>query len=146
MSHYHAVVWLDHERARIHHFNAEESQAATIHANGPNSLIPRDDPAHDPGPKTGKKTTEDRRYYEAIVTALEPAQTWLIMGPGLAKKELQRHVEAHEKRFVGRIAAVEAADHPSDGEILGRARSFFRAFDRMTPQTGEAGERVKRAS
>ncbi len=146
MSHYHAVVWLDHERARIHHFNADESEAAAIHAKGPNSLIPRDDPAHDPGPKTGKKTAEDRRYYEAIVKVLEPAQAWMILGPGLAKKELQRHVEEHDKRFAGRIAAVEAADHPSDGEILDRARRFFRAFDRMTPQTGEAGDRVKRAS
>jgi stalled ribosome rescue protein Dom34 len=146
MSHYHAVVWLDHERARIHHFNTDENEARTIEAEGPNSLIQRQDKTHDPGPRTGKKTAEDRRYYEAIVKALEGAQTWLIMGPGLAKKELQRHVEEHEKRFVERIAAVEAADHPSDGEILDRARTFFRALDRMTPQTGEAGERVKRAS
>lgn len=146
MSHYHAVVWLDHERARIHHFNADENDASTIHANGPNSLIPRDDPAHDPGPKTGKKTAEDRRYYEAIVKAMEPAQVWMIMGPGLAKSELKRHVEEHEKRFVERIAAVEAADHPSDAEILERARAFFKAYDRMTPQTGEAGHQIRKAS
>jgi hypothetical protein len=146
MSRYHAVVWLDHERARIHHFNNEDSEARTIEAEGPNSLIPRQDKTHDPGPRTGKKTAGDRRYYEAIVRALEGAKTWLIMGPGLAKKELQRHVEEYEKRFVERIAAVEAADHPSDGEILERARAFFRALDRMTPQTGEAGERVRRAS
>jgi len=146
MSHYHAVVWLDHERARIHHFNNDEHEAQTIEAEGPNSLVQRQDKTHDPGPRTGKKTAEDRRYYEAIVHALESAQVWLILGPGLAKKELQRHIEEHEKRFVERIAAVEAADHPSDGEILDRARAFFRAFDRMTPQTGEAGERVKRAS
>lgn len=145
MSHYHAVVWLDHERARIHHFNPEESEATTIHAERPNGLIPQDHD-HDPGPKTGKKTAEDRRYYEAIVKAMESAQVWLVIGPGLAKKELQRHVEEHEKRCAGRIAAVESADHPSDGEILERARSFFRAYDRMTPQTGEAGAGLKRAS
>ncbi len=146
MSHYHAVVWLDHERARIHHFNADETEAQTIHAEGPNSLVKRQDHTHDPGPKTGKKTAEDRRYYEAIVKALEPAQVWLIIGPGLARTELQRHVEEHEKRFAGRIAAVESADHPSDGEILDRARAFFKAYDRMTPQTGEAGQQIRKAS
>jgi stalled ribosome rescue protein Dom34 len=146
MSHYHAVVWLDHERARIHHFNADQAEAVTIHAEGPNSLIQRQDHTHDPGPKTGKKTAEDRRYYEAIVKALESAKTWLVIGPGLAKKELQRHVEEHAPRFLERIAAVEAAERASDGEILDRARTFFRAVDRMTPQTGEAGQRVKRAS
>ena len=70
----------------------------------------------------------------------------LLIDIGLAKTELQRHVEEHEKRFVGRIAAVEAADHPTDGEILERARSFFKAHDRMTPQTGEAGQQIRKAS
>jgi len=75
MTHYHAVVWLDHARARIHQFNADDVESTTIFANGPNTL--RQEHSHDPGPRTGKKTAEDRRYYEAIVKALEPAQVWL---------------------------------------------------------------------
>jgi stalled ribosome rescue protein Dom34 len=134
MAHYHAVVWLDHERARIHQFNADDVDSATVFADGPNTLVQRQDRDHDPGPRTGKKTAEDRRYYEAVVRALEPAQAWLILGPGLAKKELVRHIEEHASRFRARISAVEAAEHPSDGEILERARAFFRAHDRMTPQ------------
>lgn len=134
MAHYHAVVWLDHERARIHQFNADDVESETVFANGPNTLVQRQEHGHDPGPRTGKKTAEDRRYYEAVVRALEPAQAWLILGPGLAKKELVRHIEEHASRFRERIAAVEAAEHPSDGEILERARAFFRAYDRMTPQ------------
>lgn len=146
MAHYHAVVWLDHERARLHQFNADDVESQTVFANGPNTLTQRQDRDHDPGPRTGKKTAEDRRYYEAIVRALEPAQAWLVMGPGLAKKELARHIEEHVPRLRERIAAIEAAEHPSDAKILERARIFFRAYDRMTPQTGEAGERVKQAS
>ena len=32
--------------------------------------------------------------------------------------------------------ATEAADHPSDGQIVDRARKHFKAIDRMTPQLG----------
>ena len=138
MAHYHAVVWLDHGRARVHHFNADAAEAMTVVATGPNSLVQRQEHSHESDQRTGKKTAEDRRYYEAIVKALEPARAWLVLGPGLAKKELARHVDEHAPRFRERIAAIEPAEHPSDGEILERARAFFRAYDRMTPQTGEA--------
>lgn len=134
MAHYHAVVWLDHERARVLHFNPDTFEAATVLAEGPNGLIHRQEHSHESDRRTGKRTAEDRRYYESIVKALEPARAWLVLGPGIAKKELVRHVEEHASRFRERIAAIDAAEHPSDSEILERARAFFRAHDRMTPR------------
>jgi hypothetical protein len=34
MSHYHAVVWLDHREARVIHFNPAEAEEAVVRSEG----------------------------------------------------------------------------------------------------------------
>jgi hypothetical protein len=34
------------------------------------------------------------------------------------------------------IVGVETVDHPSDGQLVARARHYFKAEDRMLPQKG----------
>jgi hypothetical protein len=46
---------------------------------------------------------------------------------------LAAHLAAHAPDLSARVAAVEAADHPSEGELVALARRFFHASDRMHP-------------
>jgi stalled ribosome rescue protein Dom34 len=136
MTHYHAVVWLDHQKAKVIHFNAAEADAVKVATDAPNHLIHNQHHAHQAGLRDGRRTPEDRHYYEAVVKALGDAREWLIMGPGEAKQEFSKHVAEHEPRLKDRMIGVEAADHPSDAQIVARARAFFKSADRMTPQRG----------
>jgi stalled ribosome rescue protein Dom34 len=136
MSHYHAVVWLDHQKAHVLHFNADEAETEAVTAKGPNHLVHNQHHSHQAGTRSGQRTPVDHAYYDEVVKALGEAKEWLVMGPAEAKTEFARHVAERAPTLAGRIVAVESADHPSEGQILARARSFFRAADRMRPQRG----------
>ncbi|MEP6988245.1 MAG: hypothetical protein ABI970_21755, partial [Chloroflexota bacterium] len=57
-------------------------------------------------------------------THLRDATAVLIMGPGPAKSEFQKHLENH--RFNGAILGVEAADNMSDAQIAAKVRQEFK--------------------
>lgn len=96
MSHFHAVVWLDHAEAHVQHF-----------------------------------TREDAAYYGRVAEALKGAEEILIVGPGNAKAEFVKYLDAHAQDLRKKVVAVETVDHPSDGQVLAYARKHFRAIDRM---------------
>lgn len=123
MSH-HAVVWLDHQTAKIFHFHAETVETLAIEGH------PHRD-VHHRGGKSGRKPDEDRDYYHAIATALTPARKILVVGPSTAKLELLRHVHQHDRPLESRIVGVETVDHPSDGQLIAYATRYFKASDRM---------------
>jgi len=110
MSHAHAVIWLDHHEARIIHFNAESSANEHIKHPGDSHL---------------------NDFYHAIAQSLNTASEILVTGPGLAKDEFVKHIKAHDPKVAEKVMGVEAADHPSDGQILAHARTFFKAKDKM---------------
>jgi stalled ribosome rescue protein Dom34 len=124
----HAVVWVDHREARIFLLDRKGFKRATV------STELRHHQTHNKaGTIEGKRTSPDQSYYQEIVTALEPAAEWLIFGPGSARDELASYVRSHDLQLSERVIGVESADHPTDREIVARARTFFKAADRMLP-------------
>jgi stalled ribosome rescue protein Dom34 len=108
MTHAHAVVWLDHHEAHVIQFNAEEAESRHLkHGKG------------DPG------------FYHAIAGILKGVREILVVGPGLAKQEFVKHLQSHDPAVAKAVMGVEAADHPSEGQLLAEARKFFKAKDRM---------------
>jgi hypothetical protein len=55
----------------------------------------------------------------------------LIVGPASAKHEFFKFVHENHGPLGSRIVGVETADHPTGGEIVAHARSYFKASDRM---------------
>ena len=55
----------------------------------------------------------------------------LIVGPSSAKLEFFKFVHEHHRRLESKVVGVETADHPTGGEIVARARIYFKASDRM---------------
>lgn len=130
MTHYHAVVWLDHREAKIFHYNADDAAKIRIQAHSPQGHL-----HHRAGSLTGKHSPDDHQFLQQVVDHIKDAQEWLIVGPGAAKTELVRHVHAHAPALAGRIIGVESMDHPSDGELVKYARRYAKGVDKFRPQT-----------
>lgn len=128
MNHFHAVCWIDHHEARVFHFDAHDFERATIRSDKPNG--------HIHNKRAPEASHGDKPFHEAVAAALTDAQEILLLGPGQAKAELAAYLKAHNAALAKRIVATENADHPTDGEIVGRARKHFKKIDRMTPQLG----------
>ena len=138
MPHYHAVVWLDHAEARVFQFNAAETESNTVHAHASQHGAAHGSPRvhHKSGVIGAGKVQEEPDFFNRVAVALQGAGEVLIAGPGQAKMEFVKHLAKHEKTVSGKVMAVEAMDHATDGQIVAHARNYFARSDRMRPQIG----------
>ena len=127
MSHYHAVVWLDHSEAHVFHFTPEEAEKLTAQSSSPR---PRQHSKRG-NEGTSGHAAEDQRYFERVAGLLQGAQEILVVGPGNAKLGLIKHVHKHHHDLEPKIVGVETVDHPSDGQLLAYARRYFSVNDRL---------------
>lgn len=128
MSHYHALVWLDHSQAHVMHISPDEVEKSVVQpAKPPLHLHSRS------GTLGSGRQAEDQDYYHAIVEALKGAQEILVVGPAQAKLQLVKHIHAHDPAMVNKVVGIETVDHPTDGQLLAYARKYFVARDRMLP-------------
>lgn len=129
-NHYHAVVWMDHQHARILGFSADASDTKEVrtHLTGHH----RQHRANTHG--SGHRVV-DRDYFMRIIEAIGAAGAVLLCGPGTAKIEFRHFLQAQAPSADLRIAAVQAVDHPTDRMLIDHGRRFFRADDRLHSQT-----------
>ncbi|MGC1387186.1 MAG: hypothetical protein WA807_04165 [Steroidobacteraceae bacterium] len=129
MSHFHAVVWVDHQKATVWQFTPTEQENTVVHAHGQPRVHSRK------STHGGHKSPIDHLFFEEVAHALSGAQEILIIGPAQTKQELANFLRAKHAALGRGIVAVENADHPTDPEVLAYARRHFAAIDRMfSPQ------------
>ncbi|MHB1083749.1 MAG: translational machinery protein [Thiobacillus sp.] len=126
MSHYHAVVWLDHNEAHVIHISPDDVEKSVVQPANPARHLQRKR-----GSVSGSRQPEDQHYYHEVVEAMKGATEILIVGPGHAKLELIKHIHAHDHEIVDKVVGVETVDHPSDAQLVAHARKYFVAKDRM---------------
>jgi hypothetical protein len=131
MSHYHCVVWIDHQEAHVIHFNPDDAEASIIHPKSKH----KNHLHHKHGVIGSGKAPPDQAYYQEVADAIEDAGEILIVGPSTAKLEFFKHLQTHAPAIAARVVSVETVDHPTDGQLLKFARRHFEADDRMRPQT-----------
>ena len=125
MSHYHAVVWLDHVEAHVQHFTREAVENKLVQGKPHRHLHTKRNA------QASGHAAEDPAYFGEIAKALGDAQEILVVGPANAKIEFVKYLDRHAPQLKKNIVAVETVDHPSDGQVLAYARKHFRASDRM---------------
>ncbi|MDI1302053.1 MAG: translational machinery protein [bacterium] len=130
MSHYHAVVWLDHSEAHVMHISSDDVEKSVVHPDQPHQRLHTKS-----GIPGAGHLTEDKHYLHAIVEALKGAQEILVVGPAQAKLHLIKHIQAHDQDMADKVVGVETVDHPSDAQLVAYARKYFDAKDRMLPQS-----------
>ncbi len=129
MSHYHALVWLDHKEAHVMHIRPDDVEKSVVHPTNPHVHV------HSRRGTLGDgRQLEDQDYYHAVAEALKGAQEVLVVGPAHAKLQFIKHIHAHDHALIDKIIGVETVDHPSDGQLVAYARTYFLAADRMRSQ------------
>jgi len=127
--HFHAVVWIDHEEARIFEFGTGGVAKHRVKAESKTGHV-----HHKAGTMGSGHVHADKHYLAAIAAALKPYHEVLIVGHGETKTELSHYIRDHEAALAPKIMGVEAIGNLTEGEVVAHARKFFEARDRMTPQ------------
>lgn len=119
MSH-HAVVWIDHQEARIFDVDAGAVDGMTVKA--PGRRVPR----HPQSPSQQHDHPQDlQRFFHDVATALEGTEQLLVVGPSSAKLELLQYVHKRAHALEHKIVGIETVDHPTDGQLVAYARRYF---------------------
>jgi stalled ribosome rescue protein Dom34 len=125
-NHNHAIVWIDHQQAKIFRFDATDVDSATVRSSHPHEHIHHKANSGDSG-----HVPVDKAFLKHVGQALSQAESILITGPASAKKELAAYLKDDQPGVAAKIVGIEALDHPSDGELLAFARKFFAPDDRL---------------
>ncbi len=126
MSHYHAVVWLDHSEAHVMHISPEDVEKSVIHTSRPHAHLHAKSGAVGSG-----RPAESKAYYHAVAESLTGAQEILVVGPAQAKLQLIKHMHAHHPKMAELVIGVESVDHPTDGQLIAYAHKYFIAKDQI---------------
>jgi stalled ribosome rescue protein Dom34 len=126
MSHFHAVVWVDHSEAHVMHISPDDVEKSIVHPAKPHTRLHLKS-----GTVSGARAPEDQHYYHAVAQALAGAQEVLIIGPGQAKLALLKHLQAHDKAVADKVLGIETVDHPTDAQVVAYARRYFLAKDQL---------------
>ena len=120
MSHNHVVAWIDHAEAHIIHFNPEAPESESVkvtstYAHGHNKAGV--DKAVNPGDAV--------HYFDAVADAVKDATEILVVGPGMEKLAMMKHLMKHQHLVADKVVSVETVDHPNDAQLLAYARKYF---------------------
>jgi len=120
-THFHAVLWLDHTEAKLFHIGLSSDDEVTLHPHLPTRHL------HHKANSIGSgHAGPDKDFLEQLTSALSDAGEILIIGPAGAKTELAKYLHEKHPAIGKRIVAVEAADHPTDRQIVAYAKQHFR--------------------
>ena len=125
MSHYHAIVWIDHVEAHVMHISPDDVEKSLIQPKQRHKLHSR------VGTLGDGRAPEDQDYYHSVAEALKGASEILIVGPAQAKLQLIKHIHGHVPELVSKVIGVETVDHPTDGQLVAFARKYFLSKDKM---------------
>lgn len=119
MSFNNAVVWIDHTKAQVIHFDkdASESESLKTHSTHPHP--------HQRHGDTHSDEDDNSRFYDDIAAALKDTAQILIVGPAEEKTAFMTYLKAKVPAVAEKIKAVETVDHPSNGDLLNHARKYF---------------------
>jgi stalled ribosome rescue protein Dom34 len=126
---YATVVFINQDEARIFKLKPGGVETEHLRAHG------KSHPQESQGRNHHKKDSDAEHFYHEVAQTLcqDKSNRWLVVGPGLAKKHFQHHVESHHKSFSKHIVGVETMDKSTDGEILKFAHAFFKKWDQFNP-------------
>jgi hypothetical protein len=116
-----AVVWTDHQSARVLPLGEEHvhTPGLTIHAH---AYATRQ---HASGVRT------EHEYFGAICDELERFAQAVVTGSHTALADFRHYAGKHRPVVAARIVAYDVVDHPTDNQLVALARKQFVEHDRM---------------
>jgi hypothetical protein len=117
-THFHAIVWIDHSQAKVFRVGLSGDDEISLH--------PTRHLHHKANSIGSGHAGLDKEFFAQVMNAVSDAGEILIIGPANAKTELAKYLRDKHPKTADRVVAVEAADHPSDPEIVAYARRYFK--------------------
>ncbi len=120
IQHAHAVVWIDHLTAKIFPMGHAGVGEVVVHAHPSSSHL------HHKANSVGSgHAGDDKHFLPKVAETLRFCRDILIVGPGIEKSKLLHYLKDTRKDLSDTQLHVEAADHPSDREIIALGRRRF---------------------
>ncbi len=128
-------LWIDHRKAAIVAVTEKGEETSEILSDVEKQLRRSGDsplkgpyealqvPADDSRQRA--RTGELNTYYNEVILHIRDADSILIMGPGVAKHELQKRME--ENRLGAKVVGVETVDNLTEPQIVAKVRQHFAA-------------------
>ena len=130
-THFHAIVWIDHSRAKVFHVGLSGENEIILHPHLPTRHL------HHKANSIGSGHVGlDKEFFAQVMNAVSDAGEILVIGPAGAKTELAKYLRDKHPQIADRVVAVEAVDHPSDAEIVAYAKRHFKIAPARVTATG----------
>ena len=114
-----AVVWLDHSKALVIHFDKDAAESESLKTHSTHAH-PRQNHAD-----THANEDDNSKFFVEIANALTDSAKILVVGPAEEKTVFMKHLTTKSPAIAEKVKAVETVDHPSSGELLAHARKYF---------------------
>lgn len=115
--HRHAVIWIDHLKAKIFTMGLTGVSSSMVHAHLASSHL-----HHHANTIGSGHVKDDPAFLAAIARSVAACDEVLILGPGNEKTVLMHHLQSVRPKLVLR---AEPCDHPTDDEIVAVGRKHF---------------------
>lgn len=116
------VIWLDSEKAHLFALKTSGIEKSTLQKVGADH--------HTHNKKDHHQDPSLDHFFKELAVKLGKVDQILLLGPGLAKKHFKTYLENHHGANIAKhIVGIENTDHPSDDQILAKAREFFKHYD-----------------
>jgi hypothetical protein len=129
-----AGIWIDHKKAVLSIHSNELEKTIALHSGlnrwskstgGSRGALPY---TYNGGGASGKKDHKREnllhQYYARILKKLGGIDQIYVMGPGLAKKEMKKVLEA--SRMGDKVKGIANKDYLTDNQIAAATRRFFK--------------------
>lgn len=119
MTLFHAVVWIDHQKAQVLQFDAEHVEATKVKAHTHHTA------------QHGSTVRTEHEFFGEVCAALDGIAEVLVTGPRKGIDDFRHYAEKHRAETAKRVVGYEVVDHPTDAQLIAFARKYFLKYDRM---------------
>ncbi|MDE3010992.1 MAG: hypothetical protein KGI67_08905 [Pseudomonadota bacterium] len=109
----HAVVLIDHQAVKIMQFDAEQSHLEIIKAH---AIVTR---------QHRGAVRAEHEFFAEVCDHLKGIAEILVTGSHQGQAEFHHYVQKHRPALASQIVNWETVDHPTDAQLLARARHYF---------------------
>ena len=117
----HAVAWIDHHKAHVLQFDANQVLDEKIHEQ---SHYTR---------QHGSSVRSEHEFFGEVCDALAGIEAVLVVGGHTAQADFRHYVDKHRSHLAALIVGWETVDNPTEGQVVKLARQFFVRRCEMVP-------------
>ena len=115
----HALVWLDHHHAKVIRIGGETNAVTRVQED-----------THDTR-QHNSAVRMQHEFFGAVCDALVRFEQVVVTGSGQAQSDFRHYVTTHRSALLSVLVGWETVNHPTDGELVALAATFFHGHDRM---------------